>query len=185
MSNFFSKLVYCSHLIISSNKVVQWLSWLSKIYLKEKKKITAMATFFILGSLTEQGKRLYRPCSRPHITTILDKINGKPRPPPQIKYGKMTRFYPLRSFILDLAGGRGDEGLLFHFILSKIAAFTENFNNGHLRWSKRQGVKRNGQDRSQLKFKSKYQPLPLLSSSRFYHMSLLPQAGVFWELFHH
>ena len=46
----------------------------------------------------------------------------------------MARFYPLRSFILDLAGvGGGDEGLLFHFILSKIAAFTENFNDGHLR----------------------------------------------------
>ena len=52
----------------------------------------------------------------------------------------MARFYPLRSFILDLAGGGGDEGLLFHFILSKIAAFPENFNNGHLRWSKRQRV---------------------------------------------
>ena len=48
----------------------------------------------------------------------------------------MARFYPLRSFILDFAGGGGgggDEGLLFHFILSKIAAFTENINNGHLR----------------------------------------------------
>ena len=94
--------------------------------------------FFILGPLTEQGKRLYRPCSRPHITTILDKINGKPRPPPpQIKYGKMTRFYPLCGFILDLAGGGGlgggDERLLFHFILFEIAAFTENFNDGHLR----------------------------------------------------
>ena len=109
MSNFFSKLVYGSHLVISSNKVVQCLSWLSKIYLQEKKKITAMAMFFILGPLTEQGKRLYGPCSRPQITTILDKTNGKPRPPPpspaQIKYGKMARFYPLCGFILDLAGG--------------------------------------------------------------------------------
>ena len=84
MSNFFSKLVYCSHLIISSNKIVQCLSWLSKIYLQEKKKITAVTMFFILGPLTEQGKRLYRPCSRPQITTILDKINGKPRPPPPL-----------------------------------------------------------------------------------------------------
>ena len=82
MSNFFLKLVYCSHLIISSNKIVQCLSWLSKIYLQEKKKITAVTMFFILGPLTEQGKRLYRPCSRPQITTILVKINGKPRLPP-------------------------------------------------------------------------------------------------------
>ena len=53
------------------------------------------------------------------IATILDKINGKPRPPPppQIKDGKMARFCPLRTFILDLGG---DGGLLFHFILSKI-----------------------------------------------------------------
>ena len=36
--------------------------------------------------------------------TILDKINGKPRPPPppQIKDGKMARFCPSRGFILDL-----------------------------------------------------------------------------------
>ena len=41
--------------------------------------------------------------SRP---TILDKINGKPRPPlpPQIKDGKMARFCPSRAFILDLGG---------------------------------------------------------------------------------
>ena len=113
---------------------MQCLSWLSKIYLQEKKKITAMAVFFILGPLTEQGKRLYRRYSRPQVTTILDKINGKPRPPRplQIKYGKMVHFYPLCGFILDLAGRRG-EGLLFHFIFSKIVAFTENFNDGHLR----------------------------------------------------
>ena len=38
--------------------------------------------------------------------TILDKMNGKPRPPPppQIKDGKMARFCPLRTFILDLGG---------------------------------------------------------------------------------
>ena len=107
MSNFFSKLVYCSHLIISSNKVVQCLSWLSKIYLQEKKKITAMAMFFILGPLTEQGKGSIGPARTPQVTTSLDKINGQPRPPtppPQIKYGKMAHFYPLCSFILDLAG---------------------------------------------------------------------------------
>ena len=41
------------------------------------------------------------------LPTILDKINGKPRPPPspQIKDGKMARFYPSRGFILDLGGG--------------------------------------------------------------------------------
>ena len=57
--------------------------------------------------------------------TILDKINGKPRPPPpppQIKDGKMARFCPSCAFILDLGGGGGG-GLLFHFILSKIVAF--------------------------------------------------------------
>ena len=41
-------------------------------------------------------------------------------PSPQIKDGKMARFYPSRGFILDLGGGGGDGGLLFHFILSKI-----------------------------------------------------------------
>ena len=42
-------------------------------------------------------------------------------PSPQIKDGKMARFCPSRGFILDLGGGgRGDGGLLFHFILSKI-----------------------------------------------------------------
>ena len=44
-------------------------------------------------------------------------------PPRQIKDGKMARFCPSRDFILDLGGG-GDEGLLFHFILSKIVALT-------------------------------------------------------------
>ena len=40
--------------------------------------------------------------------TILDKINGKPRPPPpptlQIKDGKMARLCSSRAFILDLGG---------------------------------------------------------------------------------
>ena len=40
-------------------------------------------------------------------------------PSPQIKDGKMARFCPSRRFILDFGGG---EGLLFHFILSKIVA---------------------------------------------------------------
>ena len=39
-------------------------------------------------------------------------------PSPQIKDGKMARFYPSGGFILYLGGGDG--GLLFHFILSKI-----------------------------------------------------------------
>ena len=41
-----------------------------------------------------------------NVSTILDKINGKPRPPPspQIKDGKMARFCPSRGFILDLGG---------------------------------------------------------------------------------
>ena len=42
-----------------------------------------------------------------------------PPHPLQIKDGKIARFRPSRSFILDL-GGYG--GLLFHFILSKIVA---------------------------------------------------------------
>ena len=45
--------------------------------------------------------------------------NLDPPSPPQIKDGKMARFYPSRAFILDLGG---DGGLLFHFILSKIVA---------------------------------------------------------------
>ena len=45
-----------------------------------------------------------------------------PPPPSQIKDGKMARFCPSRGFILDLGGGAGDGGLLFHFILSRIVA---------------------------------------------------------------
>ena len=43
-------------------------------------------------------------------------------PSPQIMDGKMARFCPLRGFILDFGGGegRGDGGLLFNFILSRI-----------------------------------------------------------------
>ena len=43
---------------------------------------------------------------------------------PQIKDGKMARFCPSRGVILDFGGG-GDGGLLFHFILSKIVAFSQ------------------------------------------------------------
>ena len=41
-------------------------------------------------------------------------------PPPQIKDGKMARFYPSR-------GLGGDGGLLFHFILSKIVVTSHGF----------------------------------------------------------
>ena len=51
---------------------------------------------------------------------MLDKINGRPRTPSPPNQGwKMAVFFPSHSFILDLAGYAG---LLFHFILSKIAA---------------------------------------------------------------
>ena len=50
--------------------------------------------------------------------------NPAPPPFPQIKDGKMARFCPSRGFILDLGGGGGDGGLLFQFILSKIAGLT-------------------------------------------------------------
>ena len=58
--------------------------------------------------------------------TILDKINGKPRPPlpPKSRMAKW-RVFALRapsSWILG-GGGGGGGGLLFHFILSKIVAF--------------------------------------------------------------
>ena len=40
------------------------------------------------------------------VATILDKINGKPKPPfpLQIKDRKMARFCPSRGCILDLGG---------------------------------------------------------------------------------
>ena len=44
--------------------------------------------------------------------TILDQINGKPRPRlPYIKDGRMTRFCPSRGFILDLEREGADGGL--------------------------------------------------------------------------
>ena len=52
-----------------------------------------------------------------------------PAPPPK-SMGKW------RVFTLCAASSliwRGDEGLLLHFILFEIAAFTENLNDGHLR----------------------------------------------------
>ena len=53
---------------------------------------------------------------------ILDKINGKPRPPlpPKSRMGKW-RVFALRAPSSLIWGGDG--GLLFHFILSKIVAF--------------------------------------------------------------
>ena len=50
--------------------------------------------------------------------TILDKINGKPRPrsSPNQEWGKLGVF----AFRAPLSLIRGDGGLLFHFILSKI-----------------------------------------------------------------
>ena len=62
------------------------------------------------------------PRGRVKKPTILDKINGKPRPPlsPKSRMGKW-RVFTLRtasSLIWGLIWGDG--GLLFHFILSKI-----------------------------------------------------------------
>ena len=61
------------------------------------------------------------PRGRVKKPTILDKINGKPRPPPpltQIKDGKMARFYPSHCFILDLGLDLGGWGLAvpFYFV---------------------------------------------------------------------
>lgn len=39
---------------------------------------------------------------------------------PKIKDEKTARFCPSRGFVLDLGGGGGEGGLLFHFIVSKI-----------------------------------------------------------------
>ena len=57
---------------------------------------------------------------------ILDKIDGKfiPPPPPPIPPNEGWEngaFWLLRAFILESLIGGGDGGLLFHFILSKIA----------------------------------------------------------------
>ena len=48
--------------------------------------------------------------------------NLDPPSAPKSRMGKMARFFPSRAFILDLGGGGGDGGLLFHFILSKIVS---------------------------------------------------------------
>ena len=48
----------------------------------------------------------------------MENLDPPSPPPPQIKDGKMARFFPSRAFILDLEGGDG--GLLFNFILTKI-----------------------------------------------------------------
>ena len=56
---------------------------------------------------------------------ILDKINGKPRPPlpPKSRMGKWHVFLicPSRGFILDLGGYWGNGGLMFHFILHEVS----------------------------------------------------------------
>ena len=60
-------------------------------------------------------------------------------PPPPNKVWENDAFLPFvwlhPWFGRGGGGGLGgrDEGLLFHFILFEIAAFTENFNDGHLR----------------------------------------------------
>ena len=60
--------------------------------------------------------------------TMLDKIDGKPRPytppPPQKKKKKKRDRKKARVFALRAASSLvwGDGGLLFHFILSKIVA---------------------------------------------------------------
>ena len=67
--------------------------------------------------------------------------NLDPPPPNKVwENGTFLPFAQLHPWFGRGGGGGGEGGLLFHFILSKIAAFTENFNNGHLRWSKRQRV---------------------------------------------
>ena len=59
-----------------------------------------------------------KPGSLPEGATILDKINGKPRPPPPPPPPPPNQGWEMaRGFIVDL---RGNRGLLFHFILSKI-----------------------------------------------------------------
>ena len=55
----------------------------------------------------------------------MENLDPPPPPPPQIKDGKMARFCPSRGVILDFFLGGGDGGLLFHFILSKIVAFSQ------------------------------------------------------------
>ena len=60
----------------------------------------------------------------------MENLDPPPSLPPKQSMGKW------RVFTLRAASSliwRVDEGLLFHFILPKIAAFTENFNDGHLR----------------------------------------------------
>ena len=57
-------------------------------------------------------------------STILEKLNGKPRPssPPQSRMAKW-RLFALRA-ASSLIWGGGDGGLLFHFILFKIVAIS-------------------------------------------------------------
>ena len=72
------------------------------------------------------------------LSTILDKINWKPRPhpPPKSKIGKW-RVFALRAapsaFICGGGGGGGggDGGLLFHFNLSNIVGLTLPYASQH------------------------------------------------------
>ena len=52
------------------------------------------------------------------MPAILDKLKGKPwpPPPPQIKDGKMARFCSSRSLILDLGGGGWGFAVPFYFV---------------------------------------------------------------------
>ena len=52
--------------------------------------------------------------------TILDKINGKPRPPSHPNQGRENGAFLPFAWLRPWFGG--DRGLLFHFILSKIVA---------------------------------------------------------------
>ena len=65
----------------------------------------------------------------------MDNLDPPLPPPPPNKVWENGAFLPFVQ--LHPWFGGGDEGLLLHFILFEIAAFTENFNDGHLRWSKR------------------------------------------------
>ena len=70
--------------------------------------------YFVRASLHGDGG--------PQLRSWTKQMENLEPPSPQIKDGKMARFWPSRAFILDLGGGGGGGGgLLFHFILSKIA----------------------------------------------------------------
>ena len=66
--------------------------------------------------------RAQKPVRSGDLSYHLGQNKWKPRPPlpppPQIKDGKMARFFALRAASSLICGGDG--GFLFHFILSKI-----------------------------------------------------------------